>query len=303
MLAPLILCAVSLGVTLAWIMTAWVGLLYSLLAWFYHPLRLGLPEEAAVNLHLAGMWLNFLLTAVLVAAFVARLAATLREREATLADIREKALRDEHLFALGMQAAAAAHDLATPLASLRLTLQELAENYAGDDELDPSLRQLSGQADRMKTVLGRLAIAAGAARSPHSGTRLADEWLSEVLNHWRLMRPQAVAALNLPDRPPPAIREEPILVSVLATLLNNAADASPDEILLAADWDADTLTLSVSDSGPGLSPGAHKETGWGVGLTLAKAALERFDGTLAMSARHGGGLSVTLTLPIAKIRA
>ncbi len=301
LLLPLILSAVTLDPRQAWAMTAWVALLYSMLAWQYQPLHLEVPQEVAVNLHLAGMWLNFLFTAGLVAAFVARLAGALRERDAALARAREKALRDEQLFALGMQAAAAAHDLATPLASLELSLAELDQAYAGDDELHPQIRLMRAQSQRMQAVLDRLALAAGAARAGRPETRPLDIWLHEVFEHWRLMRPGVPARLRLPQRSDmPRLRDDPSLVSILATLLNNAADASPDEVELEADWDPPgttpaSLRLRVLDRGPGLD--AEKTGGWGVGLRLAEAALERLEGELHMRMREGGGLVVEARLP------
>jgi len=302
LLVPLILCAVTLPARLAWAMTLWVALLYSLLARFYQPLALAVSDRAAVDLHLAGMWLNFLLTAALVAAFVTRLASTLRQREADLARVREQALRDEQLFSLGMQAAAAAHDLATPLSSLRVAIKELERDYAGDDELAPGVAVMAAQADRMKVVLDRLAAAAGGARAGNTLSRPLDVWLAEVFEHWRLMRPGAVAALRLGQgQAAPVVREEPILVSVLSTLLNNAADVSPGNISMEADWDAGSLQVRVYDRGPGLGGAGDKADGWGVGLLLARAALERLNGEIELTPRPGGGLVAGVVIPLAAL--
>lgn len=303
LLVPLILCAVTLPVRHAWGMTFWVAVLYSLLARYYEPLVMAVSDQAAVDLHLAGMWLNFLLTAGLVAAIVTRLAEALRQREADLASAREQALRDEQLFALGMQAAAAAHDLATPLSSLRVALKELERAYAGDDELAPDLAVMGSQAERMKAVLDRLAAAAGGARAGAASTRPLDIWLAEVVDHWGLMRPEAGARLTLRGaRPGPEVREEPILISVLSTLLNNAADVS-DDLELVADWDTEQLRLAVFDRGPGLDGADPKAAGWGVGLTLARAALERLSGRLSLRPRPGGGLVAEVELPLSGLRA
>jgi len=304
LLVPLILCAVTLPARHAWAMTVWVGVLYSLLARYYQHLVLAVSEQTAIDLHLGGMWLNFLLTAALVAAFVTRLAMALRRREADLAQAREQALRDEQLFALGMQAAAAAHDLATPLSSLRVSLKELERDYAGDDELAPGIAVMASQAERMKAVLDRLAAAAGGARASGVLTRPLDAWLAEIFDHWRLMRPGASASLHLNGvRPGPVVREDAIMVSVLSTLLNNAADVSPDDLVLEAEWDVETLRLRVLDRGPGLGEAGDKEDGWGVGLMLAQAALERLDGNLALTPRPGGGLVAAVTIPLSRLAA
>ena len=304
LLVPLILCAVTLPAMMAWLMTAWVAVLYSLLAAYYLPLALMLTDRAAIHLHLLGMWLDFLLTAVLVAAFVTRLAVALRRREADLARAREQALRDEQIFALGMQAAAAAHDLATPLSSLRLSLGELARDYSGDDELAPGLAAMTGQVERMKSVLDRLAAAAGAARAAGTLNRALNDWIAEVFDHWRLMRRQVAACVKMAGpAPAPVVREAPSLVSALSTLLNNAADASPGELELDAGWDTQALDIRVSDRGPGLAASASKPEGWGVGLMLARAALERFGGSIDLAPRPGGGLEARMRVPLAGLKA
>jgi two-component system sensor histidine kinase RegB len=303
LLLPVILCAVAMPGRHAWLMGLWVALLYTILARYYLPLRLEVDSQTAINLHLAGMWLNFLFTVLLVAAFVASLAAALRQREAELARAREKSLRDEQLFSLGMQAAAAAHDLATPLSALSVTLNELEHDYAGDDELTPPLTLMRGQANRMRAVLDRLALAAGAARREGGHHLPLSAWLADFLDHWRLMWPGvAIVVDSRGVTPSPAIRDDPILVSVLANILNNAARASPEEVRLEVEWDARRARLRILDRGQGIDGAHSEEGGWGVGIPLARAALERYGAALTLSARSGGGTEVTLDLPLAALR-
>lgn len=285
LLVPLILGAVLLTPPLAWALAAWVAAIYTLLMSHYHPLAVELPDAAAVDLHLRGMWLNFLLTAALVAAFTGALAAALRRRDAELAFSREQRLRDEQLFALGLQAATAAHELATPLASVRLTLDELRADYAGDDELGPGLELMHGQLQRVEAVLARLADAAR-AREARAGPPLpARQWIDRCVERWGLMHPQARVAINAPETLP-TVEDEPMLEAVLMTLLNNAQAASPGHIELTVRAEGARLYLEVVDAGPGLG---GKAPGWGVGLDLARAALERCGGRLTVQARGGGG--------------
>jgi two-component system sensor histidine kinase RegB len=295
LLVPLILAAVTLPALFAWGMALWVGGLYTLLMDHYQPLALQVSAEAAVDLHLRGMWLNFLLTAALVAAFAGRLAAALRRRDAELAEAREARLRDEQLFALGVQAAAAAHDLATPLASLRLTLDDLKRDYAGDDELEAPLTLLAEQSARMQQVLARLGDAArarGAASGPAEAT---GAWLARVVEHWGLLRPEAQVRLDtaeaLPER-----SHDPGLEAVLLTLLNNAADVSPEAIAVRAGLADDRVIIEVMDHGPGLA-GKTDKSGWGVGLDLARATVARLGGELELADRPEGGAVARVSLP------
>jgi len=295
LLVPLILAAVSLPAPHAWGMAAWVGALYTLLMRYYVPLDIPVSSADAVDLHLTGMWLNFLLTAALVAAFAGRLAATLRRRDAELAEARERRLRDEHLFALGLQAAAAAHDLATPLASARITLDELRRDYAGDDELDPSLTLLSGQLNRMEIVLVRLAQSARKREGGAARVRVAD-WLAGVLEHWGLMWPRVRVRLDV-AADLPEMRADDALEAALVTLLNNAAQAGGADIEVEAGMAADRLALRVADRGGGLEAEASRP-GWGVGLDLARAGLERLGGDLEVAPRPGGGVVSSIRIPV-----
>ncbi len=297
LLVPLILAAVTLPTLFAWGMALWVGGLYTLLMGHYRPLALRVSADAAVDMHLMGMWLNFLLTAALVAAFAGHLAATLRRRDAQLAEAREARLRDEQLFALGVQAAAAAHDLATPLASLRLTLDDLRRDYAGDDELEAPLTLLAEQSARMERVLARLGDAArarGAAAGPEMPTA---DWLARVVEHWGLLRPEArvhlEAASDLPAR-----AHDPALEAVLMTLLNNAADVSPEAIWLRAGIAGGEIAIEVRDGGPGLMGEMDKASGWGVGLDLARATLARLGGSLNLADHPEGGAVARVSLPV-----
>jgi two-component system, sensor histidine kinase RegB len=303
LLVPLVLCATLLPAALAWAMAGLVAGLYTLLMSHYLPLRLDMTEGQAVNLHLSGMWLNFLLTVALVAFFLTRLTSALRARDRALGEAREVELRDEHLFALGMQAAASAHDLSTPLSTLSLTLDDLRREYAGDEELAPSLDTMGAQVERMQAVLGRLRASAEMGSGATASPQPADAWVRELVEHWRLMRPRARIGI----RPGaagrmPLIRDEPLLASCLTTLLNNAADASREAIEVELAGDGGTLEIRVLDRGPGLAGETEgfspKPDGWGIGLQLAHATLARLGGALALEPRPGGGTRAVMRLPL-----
>ena len=302
LLVPLLLAATLLPPRATWIMAIWTVILYSLLAFWYQPLILTVSTANAIDLHLTGMWLNFIFTVLFVTLALVRLSAALRQRDQTLAEARERALRDEQIFLLGMQAASAAHDLATPLAALKLGLDELGYEYDGDEELTPPLNRLKRQAERMQHTLARLAVAAGAGRAGEAApAETFEAWLRQTFEHWQLMRPQVQARLGaLRDT---ALAERALVapaawVSILTTVLNNAADVSPDEVILEAEACADGWEIRVLDRGPGFERAGPKLGGWGVGLRLAQASLERLGGRLEMAPRHpDGGSCVSLYLP------
>lgn len=311
LLLPVILAATALSARFAWLTALITAAAYTLLIFFHFPLPAP-PGLDAFNLHLWGMWFNFAVSAALVVWFVVRLAASLRRRERELADARERSVRDAGIFALGMQAAGAAHELSTPLATIAMVSQELQEEYGNDPELAGPIQTLRQQAERCKTLLTRLTVDAGAGREP--APRLLDLWLDETIEHWRLMRPAIVAKVGLyGPRPAPRIRPDPILAQALVSLYNNAADASPAEVEIEAEWDAGQLQVRVLDRGPGLNAEqaalagrqaiGSKDKGRGVGLLLTHAGVEHLGGTAVLAAREGGGSVASVSVPLAALGA
>ncbi|CAK0764374.1 two-component system, sensor histidine kinase RegB [Gammaproteobacteria bacterium] len=292
LLLPVIIAATLLHAWQAWAMTGLAAIAYTALMSWHVPLPEP-GEDTAINLHLTGMWLNFLLSAGLVVAFVTRLQAALRERENELRETRERALRDEYLFSLGMQAAAAAHEFATPLATLDLELAELEADFAGDPDLMPRFELLRAQAARIKARLSDIANSARQTVGESPPTRPLDDWLRETVEHWQLMRPGIPLRLAHPLPASNTIIPLPA-TTTLVTLLNNAADKAPVRIELSAERTETDFCLRVRDHG-----GRAKPAGWGVGLTLAEAALERIGGRIVLTPHHDG-MTAVLTWPAAR---
>jgi two-component system sensor histidine kinase RegB len=259
-------------------------------------------------MHLGGMWLNFLISAALIAFFITRLQANLRERDAALAELREKQLRDERIMALGTQAALAAHELATPLSTIATTAHELAREFANDPDIGEDCRMLEKQAASCKRILDQLA---GRARAGEPAAAPLAEWLAHLLSRWQVVRPDARVTFDLSPGAAalaPALPES--LEQALMNLLNNAADVSPDDVSVHAGSADGELVFDICDRGPGFSPeqksmagrtafSGKPGQGMGVGLTLTHAAVERLGGTVKLMERQGGGTRVSVRLPLA----
>src|SRR5690606_13943277 len=115
---------------------------YSLLLFFYKPLPELVPSDAHMhaghgmdmstdpgNLHVIGMWFNFVVSAVLITYFVVKMAADNQRQEARLRQYREDTLRNEQILAVATMAAGTAHELGTPLGSMAVLLKELRQQY------------------------------------------------------------------------------------------------------------------------------------------------------------------------------
>jgi len=303
MLVPVIIAAISLRPRWVWLLATVAGGYYALLLFYYQPLAIADPV-AASGMHLGGMWFNFLISAGLIAFFVTRMHAALRARDRELSALREKQLRDERIVALGTQAALAAHELATPLATIQTTAHELAGEFANDPDIGADCRLLEKQAQACKRILTQLA--ARAQDTPHAAQPL-DAWLNSVIERWQVLRPDAQIASTLPpdhrDFTPPDGLEQAIM-----NVLNNAADAAPAAVEFSAETDGDMLRIEIADRGPGFTPEQKAQAGrvlfsgkpgrgWGIGLALTHATLERLGGSLTLAEREGGGTRVHIRLP------
>ncbi|MBV2207854.1 MAG: sensor histidine kinase, partial [Pseudomonas sp.] len=117
--------------TLPWLYTLVLAGLalagYTLMLVWYDPITLPSVERATLLVY--GMWLSFALAAALITFFVARMAEQLRRQAQLQAQRREESLRDQQLLAVATQAAGAAHELGTPLATMSVLLKELRQEY------------------------------------------------------------------------------------------------------------------------------------------------------------------------------
>ncbi len=303
MLVPVVIAAISLRPRWVWLLAAVAGGYYALLLFVYQPLAIADPVAASA-MHLGGMWFNFLISAALIAFFVTRMHAALRMRDQELSALREKQLRDERIVALGTQAALAAHELATPLATIQTTAHELAVEFANDPDIGADCRLLEKQAQACKTILTQLA--ARAQDTPPTALPL-DAWLAALIERWQVLRPDAQLSAKLPTDRRDFIAPDG-LEQALLNVLNNAADVSPGDVAFSATVDDGSLVIDIADRGPGFTPEQKAQAGrvlfsgkagggWGVGLALTHATLERLGGDLTLTGRDGGGTRVRIRLP------
>ncbi len=268
------------------------------------------------DLHLTGMAISFAITAGMLGFFIARLASELRAQQAEAELERVRALRDEGILAIATQAASTAHELNTPLSTIRTLLGELVREDTASATLKADFRLLIGQADRCRDILREL-VKVGS-------NQLAGiaEWISvaelcdATRDSFNLLRPEVEASFTIDDAVGARrIAVVPALHHAIVNLLNNAADASlandDSHVDMSTSADHNTLEIQVRDYGRGMHDAARpgsgfgflttKHNGLGLGLALANATAERFGGTLNAEAAEGGGTRQCLRLPLAKL--
>lgn len=308
LLLPLIICAALLPTGCAWAMTVVTVTVYTALMFYYLPLPGMLSGHGpGFHAHLWGMWLVFVISALLIAGFVAQLAAALRQRDRQVAHWREKALRDEQILTLGMFAAGAAHELGTPLSTIAVLAKELEHGYGGDPLLRADLRILRQQVDVCKDILGDLLKSADLVTDREAAQTL-DVLLEHTRNRWQLLHPRVPLRVSCAGpMPSPSVAAPQTISQTLISLLNNAADACPKGVDLAGRWDARRVVIEIRDQGPGVQPDvadrvgepffSTKDGGTGIGLLLANAALERLGGQVSLLRDPQGGTCTRIDLP------
>ncbi|MBH1669564.1 HAMP domain-containing histidine kinase [Stenotrophomonas maltophilia] len=259
----------------------------------------------AQDLNRWGVVANFLISAAVVLAFSTRLARALRQRELELSALRERFARNEGIVALATHAASVAHELNTPLATMTLLADDVAERSEEPEVREDmeTLRELLVQCRERVLALAAPASADAPGRS-HSSAQ-------QVLEQWRLVRP--TIDLHRNDDAPLRLPLDPGVGHLLMVLLNNAADAGEQAGRPRVDLDlrieGDDLIGEVRDYGhgfnaraavlPGKLFGSSKSEGMGVGLALSHATIERLDGEMWMRPALGAGSRVGFRLPLA----
>ena len=323
-LVPIAISAATLSVRFTVALAAFCLLAYSLLMFHYQPLQFLSPShemvlnseqhsmhmttDNPVNWHVVGMWLNFVLSTLLISYFVLRMARALRSQDAELSAIREKQLRDEQLLGIATLAAGTLHELGTPLATMTLLTEGLTSNAAGNAAIADDAKLLAEQLARCRTIVHSLARAAEQPSDQLQRAPLAS-YLNKVLGDWHLLQP-AIPVQKHFEHARSFIRLDSTLEQALINLLNNAAEASPNGIDISVRETAmnDTVTIAILDHGSGISLDAEsigkpfastRGPGRGLGLFLSNATVERLGGKVMLQSNSSGGTLTTVTLPVA----
>ncbi|MBC2691306.1 MULTISPECIES: ATP-binding protein [Pseudomonas] len=304
-LVPLTIAAVTLPWRYSVILSGIALTMYTLLLAQFYPLETFPMYREKMQIY--GMWLSFALAAAVITFFAARMAEELRRQEELRAIRREEGLRDQQLLAVATQAAGAAHELGTPLATMSVLINEMLQ-----DHHDPMLREdlsvLQDQVKLCKQTLQQLVRAAENNRRLAVDMQDVSVWLNEALDRWHLMRPEATYRLQRKgEGSEPRLAPPPDLTQALLNLLNNAADACPEGLEVTLDWDAVELTISIRDHGAGVPLAiaeqigkpffTTKGKGFGLGLFLSKASVTRAGGSVKLYSHEEGGTLTELRLP------
>ena len=257
----------------------------------------------------------------LTASYV-RQAAVESARMALALDVTQAVLsREQRLSALGALAAAAAHELGTPLATISIVAKELAREAptaAVKDDAD----LLVSQAERCREILRRLTQTPAAASDEVHERLTLRQIVQEVIEPHagaKGVRVEAIVA-GAPGARAPSIRRMPEILHAFTSFVENAVDFANSEVLVSARFDADTISMEVRDDGPGFAPevlaklgepyvttrpGAEGSrtghVGMGLGFFISKTLLERTGALVTFQNGRPRGAVVSARWPRPKI--
>jgi two-component system sensor histidine kinase RegB len=200
--------------------------------------------------------------------------------------------REERLTALGGLAAAAAHELGTPLATIQLAASEMANELKGKGALEDDAKLLVAQARRCREILSRLSQRGDEGDAMIDRIAL-DGLVREAAEPFLDRKEPAVIFEMLGEGAPPMLRRRAEIVYGLRNFVENAVGFARSKVLVAANWSDVSVTVSIHDDGPGFSPeilgrlgepylsprrlhrAEGRKGGLGLGFFIAKTLLER----------------------------
>ena len=281
---------------------------------WHRPLALGGLAQAALSTdYVGGLLVCFVLCASLLVIFIGRISRNLRQRDASLAQLRQRAAEEEHIVRMGLLASGAAHELGTPLATLAVILGDWSNMapFAGEPELREDIEEMQRQIGRCKTIVAGILSSAGETRGDAPVATTLHAFLDELVADWRRTRAGVRLEFHREGADLPIISDT-ALQQMVGNILDNGLEAAPGAPLrLDAHWDEETLSLRVQDRGPGFPAAmldrlgvpyqSSKGTpGRGLGLFLSVNVARTLGGQVTAH-NVPGGAEVVITLPLASL--
>jgi two-component system sensor histidine kinase RegB len=295
-LTPVIISAVSLPSNLTLLLGIVMIAVATVLAVEYYPLP-WYPDEKLTFplLYRTGVWAALVLSAAFIGIYAARVSDEARLLANALAATELVLEREQHLSQLDGLAAAAAHELGTPLATITLIIRELQKSVPENaPELRDDLALLAQESARCREILGKLASLGATDQSSVMNLLSIDTLIQEVVEPQRDAEVEVDISKTGPSNPPVLARNPAILYG-LGNLVENAIDFASSRVKIDAYWSQSYVTIIIQDDGPGFSPDildrlgdpylrgrpterrtkSDAESGLGLGLFIAKTLLER----------------------------
>jgi two-component system sensor histidine kinase RegB len=264
-------------------------------------------HQMNMHSHFIAMWVNFVLSASVIALVIGAMSRALKERERTIANVREKQLRNEQLVTLDGAAAQITHQLATPIANLYLLFEELLEDEPNNvivQQMHQPLVQCQSQLNDFRKLSAQL-------RVKNSEENITLEQLQTHITDAMLLQypDQQLNWLTQPSTR--TLKSDAMLLPAILNLLQNAAIANKkmDQHQLDITWQQQGrfIDLIIRDYGSGFTASQLAELGgslmpsnqgMGLAVLLSNVTFERLNGSLTLYNHADGGAVAKVTLAL-----
>ncbi|MBR0692209.1 ActS/PrrB/RegB family redox-sensitive histidine kinase [Bradyrhizobium lablabi] len=312
-LAPVLISATVLPIRLTFALGCLAVACASALFFFHLPLPWDGDDPLVLPpIYLLGVWLSILLAIGVTSLYAFQVTEEARQLSDALAATELVLTREQHLTQLDGLAAAAAHELGTPLATIFLIAREL-EKTVKDPQLTGDLKTLHEQAQRCRDILGKITQLSSRG-APFDQMKLSTLIEEAVAPHRDFGVNIKVRLAVAPTQEPVGARNPGILYGV-GNILENAVDFAHQTVEVNAWWNAETVEIVISDDGPGIAPDMLKRIGepylsrrrgadeaqnahggLGLGVFIARTLLERTGAKVSFSNRvfpdHGAVVQI-----------
>ncbi|MGB8058105.1 MAG: ActS/PrrB/RegB family redox-sensitive histidine kinase [Pseudolabrys sp.] len=303
-LGPVLLSATALPPRFTLMLGGFAVACATVLVFVHYPLPWDSEDPLQLPpIYMMGVWMCILLAIGFIGVYAWQITEESRQLSDALAATELVLAREQHLSQLDGLAAAAAHELGTPLSTISVIARELERAIAADAPHGDDVRLLREQAKRCRDILAKLTeLSAGG--EPFDRMRLT-ALIEEVVAPHRNFG-VTIDVITRSDRAAePVGARNPAILYGLGNLLENAIDFAHDRVLVDAKWDEDSVAVTISDDGPGFAPEiltrigepyvtsrqhhlndtGEEPTGLGLGFFIAKTLLERSGATLSFENR------------------
>ncbi len=307
LLVPVIVSATTLPPRPTILLGAMVVATASILALWHRPLPWHAGESLTIPfVYTAGVWVALVSACAFIGIYTFRVAEEARQLARALGATERVLAREHHLSALDGLAAAAAHELGTPLATIALVAKELAREMPAGAPHAEDLALLISQSQRCRDILGRLTTMSWQG-DEHLARVPLSHLIEEVVEPYRAFSVEIEATPARGVAPEPVGRRNPAIIQGLANLVENAVDFARFRVTIGTEWNDNDVIVTITDDGPGFAGGIMErigepyvttrgqrseaaadpeESGLGLGFFIAKTLLERSGARLALANRE-----------------
>jgi len=283
-LAPVLISATALPVRLTIALGALAIACASVLVFFYLPLPWDADEPLILPpIYLFGVWLSIVLAIGVTSLYAFQVTQEARKLSDALVATELVLTREQHLTQLDGLAAAAAHELGTPLSTIFLISRELEQTLPADSPLAGDIKTLREQAQRCRDILAKI-TQLSATGAPFDRMPLST-LIEETVAPYRDFGVTIKVRIAVAGTSEPVGTRNPAILHGAANILENAVDFARATVEVNAWWNTETVEIVISDDGPGFAPDILKRIG--------EPFLSRRRGIDEPQGEHGGlGLGV-----------